>query len=106
MLSQYHQQVMLDRLHSDVGRFVPQPRMPQVVQPQPEQEPQSVAIAGGNRNLSPPSRTKQDDQAYKKATNKAQKEHDRRVQEKNKIRKQRYEKTIKDNNVSNPKKQK
>ena len=96
MLSQYHQQVMLDRLHSDVGRFVPQPRMPQVVQPQPEQEPQSVAIAGGNRNLSPPSRTKQDDQAYKKATNKAQKEHDRRVQEKNRIRKQKYEKTIQD----------
>ena len=98
MLSHVHQQAMLDRLHSDVGRFVPQPPMQQeFARPQPE-EPEPPPMVAGDRDLSPPTRTKEDDKAYKQATSKAQKEHDRRVQEKNRIRKQKYEKTIQDNN--------
>ena len=98
MLSQMHQQAMLDRLHSDVGRFVPQPPMQQeFARPQPEQPEQPPPpMVAGDRDLSPPTRTKEDDKAYKQATSKAQKEHDRRVQEKNRIRKQKYEKTIQD----------
>ena len=94
MLSQVHQQAMLDRLQDEVGRFIPQPPMPQFEELEPEGPP--PPMVAGARDLSPPTRTKEDDKAYKQATSKAQKEHDRRVQEKNRIRKQRYEKTIQD----------
>jgi hypothetical protein len=76
-----------------VGRFVPAP--PQACAPPPEEEKQQApAIAVGDRDESPPKRSAADDKTYKNATAKAQKEHDRRVHEKNKKRKIRYEKSI------------
>ena len=93
MFAQYHQDAMLMQLQCEVGRFVPAP--PQAYAPPPqEEEQQAPAIAVGDRDESPPKRSAADDKTYKNATAKAQKEHDRRVQDKNKQRKIRYEKSI------------
>ena len=91
MFAQYHQDAMLMRLQSEVGRFVPVP--PQAYAPPPDEQ-EAPAIAVGDRDESPPKRSAADDRTYKNATAKAQKEHDRRVQDKNKQRKIRYEKSI------------
>jgi hypothetical protein len=93
MFAQYHQDAMLMQLQCEVGRFVPAP--PQACAPPPEEEKQQApAIAVGDRDKSPPKRSAADDRTYLRATSNAQKEHDRRVAEKNKQRKIRYEKSI------------
>jgi hypothetical protein len=92
MFAQYHQDAMLMKLQSEVGRFVPVP--PQAYAPPPQEEQQAPAIAVGDRDESPPKRSAADDRTYQRATSNAQKEHDRRVAEKNKQRKIRYEKSI------------
>ena len=93
MLAQYHQDAMLMQLQCEVGRFVPAP--PQAYAPPPqEEEQQAPAIAVGDCDESPPKRSAADDRTYHRATSNAQKEHDRRVDEKNRQRKMRYEKSI------------
>lgn len=93
MFAQYHQDAMLMQLQCEVGRFVPAP--PQAHAPPPqEEEQQAPAIAVGDRDESPPKRSAADNRTYQRATSNAQKEHDRRVAEKNKQRKIRYEKSI------------
>ena len=82
--------MMMQGLYAQCSSFVPQPPMPAVIE-EPPPEPQPIILPGNDTGQKMPQRSEVDDKVYKKKVNSAQKEHDRRVAEKNRIRRERYD---------------
>ena len=86
MFAQYHQDQMLGSLAQSLEHFAPRPPQPQ------EPEAPQMPVMVPDKRQEEPRRTEEDDRAYCRSNTLAQKEHDRRVAEKNRLRKAKFNK--------------